>query len=79
MRFAIYNRNCDEMSEGRKRAVLTKLLDTLPNIDSMTSFLGADWSEKPLFTWMDAVSPAALDILRWIVESSQRKGAVGRT
>lgn len=71
VKFAIYDKNFDEMSEGHKRAVLPMLLDTLPNIDAMTSFLGTDWSEKPLSTWKDVVSPAALDILRWIFASNR--------
>ncbi|KAI9933588.1 hypothetical protein ASPWEDRAFT_116048 [Aspergillus wentii DTO 134E9] len=71
VRFVVYDKNFDDLTAPQKREMIPMLLDTLPNIDAMNEFLGKDSSEMLLSSWRERISPAALDVLRWIVASNR--------
>lgn len=71
IRYVIYDTNFDVLSEDRRRRTILMLLDTLPNVDSMLAFLGNNESGKLLSSWHEMITPAALDLLRWVVASNR--------
>jgi ubiquitin-conjugating enzyme E2 Q len=70
VKFIVYERNFDDLDVNDKRAAVRLLLDTLPNVDKMKAFL-TDSDNKRLAAWRDVISPAALDVLRWVVASNR--------
>jgi ubiquitin-conjugating enzyme E2 Q len=70
VKFMAYERKFDDLDVNEKRAAVRLLLDTLPDVDKMKAFL-ADSDSKRLAAWRDVISPAALDVLRWIVASNR--------
>ncbi|OJD12548.1 hypothetical protein AJ78_06875 [Emergomyces pasteurianus Ep9510] len=71
--FYIYNHNFDDISAADKQSAIVMLLDTLPSIPEMRTFL-TNTSEKaePMLTdWRSRISKSALDVLRWIVASNR--------
>ncbi|GIC90535.1 putative ubiquitin conjugating enzyme [Aspergillus udagawae] len=70
VKFIVYERNFDDLDANDKRAAVRLLLDTLPNVVKMRAFL-ADSDNKKLAAWRDVISPAALDVLRWVVASNR--------
>ncbi|RHZ46630.1 putative ubiquitin conjugating enzyme [Aspergillus thermomutatus] len=70
VKFMIYDRNFDDLDVDDKRAAVRLLLDTLPDVDKMKAFLGNS-DNKKLAAWKDVISPAALDVLRWVVASNR--------
>ncbi|OAX82161.1 hypothetical protein ACJ72_03482, partial [Emergomyces africanus] len=71
--FYIYNQNFDEITPSNKQSAIVMLLDTLPSIKEMRTFL-TNTSEKaePMLTdWRARISRSALDVLRWIVASNR--------
>ncbi|KAF7591320.1 hypothetical protein BBP40_001696 [Aspergillus hancockii] len=74
VKFVLYKESFDDLSISAKCDAITMLLDTLPDIDAMRSFiLSAPHfnSKKPLATWCERISPSALYALRWIVASNR--------
>ncbi|KAJ5594487.1 Ubiquitin-conjugating enzyme E2 [Penicillium hispanicum] len=71
VRYVVYNANFDDLTPTMKQTSIVMLLDTLPSVDTLTEFLSHSKSEKPLSSLRDCVSPAALDLLRWIVASNR--------
>lgn len=71
VRYVIYDTNFDVLSENKRRRSIVMLLETLPNVDSMLAFLGDNESGKLLSSWHEIITPAALDLLRWIVASNR--------
>ena len=71
VKFWVYDTNFDELTTARKREVIPMLLDTLPDIDCMNSFLSDTSNGGSLATWRDKISSPALDVLRWIVASNR--------
>lgn len=71
IKFVIYNKNFDDLPDYSKREVILLLLSTLPSIDAMTQFLDDNQNGESLSSWRDMISPAALDVLRWIVASNR--------
>ncbi|KAJ5798120.1 uncharacterized protein N7503_007416 [Penicillium pulvis] len=69
--FVCYDQKFDNMKPQKKQAVMLKILDTLPSIQLMELFLGSSDSEKVLSSWRERITPAALDMLRWIVASNR--------
>ena len=65
----IYEVHFDEISESSQRDSICMLLDTLPTVRSMQSFLRA--KHTSLRQWTDRISPAALGVLRWIIASNR--------
>ncbi|KAF7182842.1 hypothetical protein CNMCM7691_002586 [Aspergillus felis] len=70
VKFIVYERNFDDLDVNEKRAAVRLLLDTLPSVDKMKAFL-TDSDNKKLAAWRDVISPAALDVLRWVVASNR--------
>jgi ubiquitin-conjugating enzyme E2 Q len=68
-KLAIYDQNFDDLDEIGKSESIVMLLDTLPPINEMRTYLlqMSRFSEPSLKTWKDRISPAALGILRWII------------
>lgn len=71
VKFWLYDTNFDDLTAARKREVIPMLLDTLPGIESMNSFLSDTSNGGSLSAWREKISPAALDVLRWIVASNR--------
>lgn len=71
VKYAVYNKNLDDFDLQKKRRAIVMLLCTLPNIDTMTQYLKLHGPSAQLSSWCDRISPAALDLLRWIVASNR--------
>jgi ubiquitin-conjugating enzyme E2 Q len=73
MEMTVYNLNFDEMSEHQKAESMTMLLQTIPSITEMRSYLKQQkhLSQPSLQSWTDRISPAALGLLRWIIASNR--------
>ncbi|PVH68585.1 hypothetical protein DL98DRAFT_506721 [Cadophora sp. DSE1049] len=72
-KLAIYNQNFDEMNDVQKGETIVMLLETLPSIRELRTFLVQQSrdSEPSLKSWKERVSPAALGMLRWIIASNR--------
>ncbi|KAL1953869.1 hypothetical protein VTO42DRAFT_2093 [Malbranchea cinnamomea] len=71
--FVVYDTNFDDLDQDEKRAMIATLLETLPTVEEMRTFL-TDRSSSPspvLSSWRDRIPKSALDILRWIVASNR--------
>ncbi|KAK2771276.1 hypothetical protein FQN52_005583 [Onygenales sp. PD_12] len=71
--FVVYNQNFDNLGLTEKRRTINMLLDTLPDVDQMKTFL-TDTTDRPepmLSDWRDSISKSALDVLRWIIASNR--------
>ncbi|KAI9674092.1 MAG: hypothetical protein M1817_001910 [Caeruleum heppii] len=69
---SFYNQNFDALDQARKCSIILLLLDTLPRVEEMKTFLDTDDRPRKLLgDWKEKVSPAALGILRWIVASNR--------
>lgn len=71
VKFAIYDTNFDNLDDNEKRGVIPLLLNTLPSVDAMTQYLSMAPDGVSLALWKDFISPAALDVLKWIVASNR--------
>ncbi|KAI5798015.1 hypothetical protein DFH27DRAFT_97404 [Peziza echinospora] len=72
--FSRYDINFDELEKGRKRDAIVKMLDTLPSVEQMKSWLEERTrmgEEVTLKNWRERISPAAWGILRWIIASNR--------
>lgn len=70
---AKYDQMFDDMDDVGKAESIVMLLETLPTIKELRSYLVHQGrsSEPSLRTWKERVSPAALGILRWIIASNR--------
>lgn len=68
-----YNSNFDELEDGEKAETIVMLLDTLPSIIDLRSYLiqQSRYGEPKLAAWKERVSPAAVGLLRWIIASNR--------
>jgi ubiquitin-conjugating enzyme E2 Q len=73
MEMTIYNQNFDELIEPHKAESMIMLLETIPSIAEMRTYLKQQkhLSEPSLQTWTERISPAALGLLRWIIASNR--------
>ncbi|KAJ5815775.1 hypothetical protein N7474_007552 [Penicillium riverlandense] len=69
--FFVYDQNFDDLSPREKQKTIQIVLDTLPDVDQMKTFLGPDSNGRLLSSWTGVISPAALGLLRWIVSSNR--------
>ncbi|TVY21133.1 Ubiquitin-conjugating enzyme E2 Q2 [Lachnellula arida] len=71
--FQVYNQNFDDMDDISKSETIVTLLETLPSVLEMRTYLTQQYrrSEPSLLAWNDRVSPAALGLLRWIIASNR--------
>jgi ubiquitin-conjugating enzyme E2 Q len=69
----IYNQSFDELSDAQKQQSITNLLDTLPAIQEMKTYLvQKQHSQDPtLKNWRDRLSESTLNLLRWIIASNR--------
>ncbi|RAL06694.1 putative ubiquitin conjugating enzyme [Aspergillus homomorphus CBS 101889] len=66
-----YSTDFDKLAPEEKQLAVVKLLETLPGVDSMVSFIKCNSGHQSLDLWKERVSPAALYLLRWIVSSNR--------
>jgi ubiquitin-conjugating enzyme E2 Q len=73
MEMVIYNQNFDELTEAHKLESMIMLLEIIPSITEMRTYLKQQrhLSEPSLQLWTDRISPAALGLLRWIIASNR--------
>lgn len=72
-RMSIYNKNFDDMDDVAKAETIVMLIETMPSIKEMRSFLQKQsrTSQPSLRSWQERISPAALGMLRWIIASNR--------
>lgn len=68
--FSVYDTSFDKLNPHFQRNAIMMLLDTLPTVDDMKSFV-SDSSKATLAGWRKRISKSALDVLRWIVASNR--------
>lgn len=72
MNLTIYNQNFDNQHSQTKRKIMKTLLDTLPSVQEMISYLANNkLKDITLANWSTRIPPAALGILRWIIASNR--------
>lgn len=70
--FITYEQNFDDLSDEQKQSAICVLLETLPSVAAMKSFLqSSNGGSGSLQAWTDRISPAALGVLRWIIASNR--------
>ncbi|MCJ1282644.1 hypothetical protein MMC26_001969 [Xylographa opegraphella] len=68
----IYDQNFDDLSEAERRSSIRMLLDTLPSVLDMRSYLRSmGHKHMSLRAWSDRISPAAFGVIRWIIASNR--------
>jgi ubiquitin-conjugating enzyme E2 Q len=71
VQFIVYDTSLDDMTAPQKRKMVYVILGTLPDVQGMISFIGNGSKSNLLATWKNFISPAALDLLRWIIASNR--------
>ena len=72
VRYEPYHCDLDSLDKNRKLEAILELLNTIPDVISMISFISSrGGSERPLSDWKEAISPPALYVLKWIVASNR--------
>jgi ubiquitin-conjugating enzyme E2 Q len=70
-----YNVNFDDLPKDVKRKKIIRLLELLPKIEEMKTWLqrntGVGDDQASLKKWKDRISPPALGVLRWIIASNR--------
>lgn len=66
----VYNCNFDDLPIQDKRSTICKLLEALPSLEEMQSYLSSK-QNLALATWADRMAPASISLLRWIIASSR--------
>ena len=72
-RIYIYNQPFDDLSIEQKNQSICEILDTLPSVGDMKQYLEArrPARDPTLSSWRERISPAALNLLRWIIASNR--------
>ncbi|KAK2737311.1 hypothetical protein FQN57_000395 [Myotisia sp. PD_48] len=72
-KISLYDRNFDQLDEKERRGAIITLLDTLPTVEEMKSYLNDTFkdAQPSLSNWKDKISKSALDVLRWVVASNR--------
>lgn len=71
VKFVVYDTNLDDLEPVQKQQMISCLLGMLPGIGEMKAFIGSHERGKLLSSWRDVISPAGLDLLRWVVASNR--------
>lgn len=71
VKFVVYDTNLDDLEPVQKQQMISCLLGMLPGIEEMKAFIGSHERGKLLSSWRDVMSPAGLDLLRWVVASNR--------
>ena len=69
--FCIYNQDFDQLSKLEKCGSIVLLLELLPSVTEMKTFLEKQKSDLSLERWRDRIPKASLDVLRWIIASNR--------
>lgn len=64
-----YDKMFDELSHKDRCIAIRFLLDSLPDVDQMSSYLSV--KDASLKEWRNRISPSAYGILRWIIASNR--------
>lgn len=69
----LFNHNFDELPNDQKSKSILALLDTIPSVKEMQHYLTTHsvGQDSLLRQWRDRISPAALNVLRWIIASNR--------
>jgi ubiquitin-conjugating enzyme E2 Q len=70
----VYNFPFDALSAAEKPRAIVTILDTLPSVVEMKSWLERNTKvgeEASLKGWVNRISPSALGVLRWIIASNR--------
>ena len=68
----LYDQNFDDLSEEDRRRAIINLLDTLPSVLDMRSYLRSmGHKHMSLRAWSERISPAAFGVIRWIIASNR--------
>ncbi|CAI7575578.1 unnamed protein product [Penicillium glandicola] len=67
----VYDTNLDDLPPSQKQQMISYLLGMLPDIEEMKTFIGSHEKGNLLSSWQDVISPAGLDLLRWVVASNR--------
>ncbi|MCJ1398482.1 hypothetical protein MMC11_001682 [Xylographa trunciseda] len=68
----VYDQNFDDLTEEERRSSIRMLLDTLPSVLDMRSYLRSmGHKHMSLRAWSDRISPAAFGVIRWIIASNR--------
>lgn len=71
VKFSRYDQVFEDLSVSNKRSAIRLLLETLPSINTIADILGES-STRGLRSCLEGkVSPAAFDLLRWIIASNR--------
>ena len=68
---AVYDCLFDDLIKTDKHLAIVLLLDTLPKVQEMQDYLQNKRKQGSLHAWTDAITPAALNVLRWIIASNR--------
>lgn len=68
--YFIYNQNFDDLHEFHKREAIYALLDIIPSVAEMKTYLTLK-AQSSLSSWVDRIPTAALGFLRWIIASNR--------
>ncbi|KAJ5592925.1 hypothetical protein N7537_009829 [Penicillium hordei] len=71
VKFVVYDTNLDHLEPVQKQQMISCLLGMLPSIEEMKAFIGSHERGRLLSSWKDVISPAGLDLLRWVVASNR--------
>ncbi|KAJ5761507.1 hypothetical protein N7533_003546 [Penicillium manginii] len=71
IKFSRYHHDFEELSHQDKRSSIKLLLDTLPSIDIIADLLSESSTRGLRSCLKGRVSPAAFDLLRWIIASNR--------
>ncbi|KAF2749844.1 hypothetical protein M011DRAFT_465504 [Sporormia fimetaria CBS 119925] len=66
----VYSSNFDNLDDGQKRIAICDMLDLLPSVNELKSYLLTS-GRPPLGSWLNRLPPALLGILRWIIASNR--------
>ncbi|KAJ5555559.1 Ubiquitin-conjugating enzyme E2 [Penicillium sp. DV-2018c] len=69
--FVVYDTNMDDLDIAQKQRMLSILLSELPTLEDMTTFVRSHAGLKALSSWEDMISPAGVNIIRWILASNR--------
>ncbi|KAF2149274.1 hypothetical protein K461DRAFT_230997 [Myriangium duriaei CBS 260.36] len=65
-----YDQSFDDLSDTEKHEAIVCLLNTLPDVDEMKSYLLTSGNGS-LKDWKERIPPSALSVLRWIIASNR--------
>ncbi|CAG8207272.1 unnamed protein product [Penicillium nalgiovense] len=71
VKLVVYDTNLDDLAPVQKQRMISCLLGILPGIGDMKAFIESHERGNLLSSWRAVISPAGLDLLRWVVSSNR--------